>query len=184
MGSLFNWFDVVLTILIMASAVAGLRNDWPSSTRRPSISVGAAQRAYARAFLNRHGMIAGRTVFVNPYRASKFDGWGLKNYVVLAKFLQERGVRVIMHEKGGPDEKLGFGGLNDEQEFAAMRCELRASGVAIAGRTDLRALLALIDACAMTVGEPSGPVWLAAALGCSTVGIAPKLECSLAIGTG
>jgi len=60
-----------------------------------------------------------------------------------------------------------------------MRCELRASGVAIAGRTDLRALLALIDACAMTVGEPSGPVWLAAALGCSTVGIAPKLECSL-----
>ncbi len=146
----------------------------------PRLRLSDEDKNYAEGFFIRNGLVGSRTVFVNPYRASKTDGWGLRKYINLAKAISGCGAKVLMHEKGGPDETLGAGGIQDKEEFSSLRRELKSAGVVSAGNTSLKELIALIDRCDMTAGEPSGPLVIAAALGKPTVTITPNMPYSLA----
>ncbi len=146
----------------------------------PRLRLSDDDKNYAEGFFIRNGLVGSRTIFMNPYRASKVDGWGLRKYINLAKAISGCGAKVLMHEKGGPDERLGTGGIRDKEEFSSLRREWESIGIVSAGNTSMRELIALIDRCDITAGEPSGPIWIAATLGKPTVTITPNTPYSLA----
>ena len=169
---------VCANILEEALQAAQIQRD--VSRRLPALHLAPEDTNRAEEFLASCGLVGSKTVFVNWCRASRQRGWGLSRYISLAAALRSSGAGVLMHEKGGPDEKLGQAGILYKEEFTSLRQELDRAGVVSAGKTSMRELMALIDRCAITVGEPSGPTWIAAALGKPTVTIAPNLSCSLA----
>ena len=148
--------------------------------RLPALRVREEDKEWAERFFAANHLVGRRTLFMNPYRASKHEGWGFKRYIQLAKTLTDCGMSVVMQEDGGPDQKLGAGGIRDMAELKGLWRELGEAGVIVAGTIPTRQMIALVNRCDMTVGEQSGPVWIAAALGKPTVTIASSADASVA----
>jgi ADP-heptose:LPS heptosyltransferase len=140
-------------------------------THWPALRVPAYAQQWADDFFRRNGLVGTKSVFLNPYRNSKQTGWGIQRYIRVARALSERGVIVMMHEKGGPDETLGVAGILDRAEVQRRHGELNEAGLVVVGEVSMGHLVALIDRCDLVLGDPSGPSWVAAAFGKPTVTI-------------
>src|SRR5262249_53364795 len=84
---------------------------------------------------------------------------------------------------GGPDEI--FDKANQQyyrEEYESRRREAEKAGIILTGKISVGQLIAMIGKCDLLLGEPSGPSWVAAALGKPTVTIVPSVACSLASG--
>jgi heptosyltransferase-2 len=87
--------------------------------------------------------------------------WRASHYAVLAQLVsQHHALRCVV--VGGPDPQ--------EQALCATVAK-QAGGVSVAGATDLVTLAALLHEAAAFVGNDSGPMHLAAAVGVPTLGI-------------
>ncbi len=121
----------------------------------PALPVGLS--AEARALFCRP------VVAVHPGVGAVMRQWMPAYFASVADLLIEKnGVNVVL--VGGPDEA----------ELAEQVLESvvnRGSVVSVAGRTSLAELTALLGACALYLGNNSGPKHIAAALGVPTVGI-------------
>lgn len=106
----------------------------------------------------------GRTVVaVHPGVGNEMRRWPPEHFAMLIDLLIERnGVNVVL--VGGPDEAE----LADQ---VMTQIQQRKGVTSCAGKTSLRDLPVLLSACALYIGNNSGPKHIAAALGVPTIGI-------------
>ena len=119
----------------------------------------ADDRSYARsAFAAAGWPDDARPVFVNPAAAKAPRAWSAARFRALVETLARRapGRRFLVH---------------DRSPFEAPSGWLAAHGAVEAGGATLPQLCALLERCAVYVGNDSGPAHLAAALGVPTVTI-------------
>jgi ADP-heptose:LPS heptosyltransferase len=119
----------------------------------------AGQRA--QAFLDRRGIGSGaRIVALLPGAHGQHKQWPAASFRALAeRFLRERGVRVLV-----------LGGPGEEALLDAVACGLGPSAATSADGTILD-LMSLLRRAHLAVGNDTGPLHLAAALGVPAVGL-------------
>ena len=119
-------------------------------------------RAFAKTLLGERGTGPWREVFgLAPGAGLAAKRWPVPRFAEVAKRLRgERNARFVV--VGGPEDRP----LGDQLEM-----ELGAGVVNAAGRTTLRQAAALLERCRLTLGNDSGPMHLAAAVGCPVVEI-------------
>lgn len=125
--------------------------------RVPALALTPADRAYAARLFRGVGWPDGcRPVFVNPAAAKTPRAWSSDRFRVLVERLADSGAgqRVVVHAR--PPFEFA-------PEWAAR------PRVALAGDATLPELAALLERCALYVGNDSGPAHLAAAAGLPTV---------------
>jgi ADP-heptose:LPS heptosyltransferase len=145
------WLDVVAALGI------------PASETPPVYAVPPAARAAADGLLTALPGGSGRLVAlhagVGGYAPLK--QWPAERFVALARrLIAEQGVTILL--VGGPEmAPLGAG----------LARQIGPSTVDLTGRTDLSVLAALLGRCALTIGNDSGVVHLAAAVGCPALAL-------------
>lgn len=127
--------------------------------RLPPLRLTDADRAYAARIVRRMAWPDGcRPVFVNPAAAKPARAWSADRFRSLVEHLATpaaaSGRQVIVHARP-PFEA--------PERWAALH------GVALAGEATLAELAALLERCALYVGNDSGPAHLAAAAGIPTI---------------
>ena len=95
-------------------------------------------------------------LFVNPAAAKKPRSWSAERFRTLVERLSETGLPIVVHDRPPFDAPSGW---------AARQ------GVALVREATLPELAALLERCALHVGNDSGPAHLAAAVGTPTVTI-------------
>ena len=123
----------------------------------PPLTLTQEDRRYARqAFAAAGWPDHARPLFVNPAAAKTPRAWSASRFRALVETLARRepGRRFLVH---------------DRSPFEAPPGWLAAQGAAPAGAATLPQLCALLERCALYVGNDSGPAHLAAALGVPTV---------------
>ena len=108
------------------------------------------ERAFARAFLREEG-VENPLVLLSPGSGWSGKNWGAERFAELARRLEARGACV------------GWTGSAGEAELC------RGPGRQWAGRLGLGELAAVMERAAVWVGNDSGPMHLAGAVGCKTV---------------
>ena len=123
----------------------------------PLLALTTEDRGYARRTFAAAGWPDdARPLFINPAAAKSPRAWSAARFRALVETLGRRdpGRRFLVH---------------DRSPFVAPPGWLAARGVAYAGAATLPQLCALLERCALYVGNDSGPAHLAAALGVPTV---------------
>ena len=124
-----------------------------------AISLQSPERQYAEDLLRRAGIPAGdRPVFVNPAAAKAPRAWSSERFCRLAETIADgvAGARVLVHHHAPFDPPPGWPAH---------------PSIYLVGGATLVQLCAVIERCRLYVGNDSGPLHLAAALGLPTVGI-------------
>jgi lipopolysaccharide heptosyltransferase II len=150
-------------------SVAGLLGANPRADWRPSLPISEAHRAEAARHLqdigNRHAMRPAPLVALHPGagRYSLARIWPTERFAQVARALVDvHGADVIV--VGGPDEvDLG----------AALEAQVERPGRVhvLAGRTSIHVAAALLERCDLFVGNDSGPMHIAAAVGTPVVAV-------------
>ena len=133
------------------------RDPFRVAPSEPPLTLTEEDRRYARqAFAAAGWPDHARPLFVNPAAAKIPRAWSAARYRALVEALARRepGRRFLVH---------------DRSPFEAPPGWLAAQGAAPAGAATLPQLCALLERCALYVGNDSGPAHLAAALGVPTV---------------
>ena len=131
----------------------------PTPSDGEGLVLTAADRAYADRLFQRVGFDAdARPVFVNPAAAKTPRAWASDRFRGLADGLVERhpGTSVLVH---------------DHPPFEAPEGWPERPSVRLVRGASLTELAAVMERCAVYVGNDSGPMHIAAALGLPTVGI-------------
>ncbi len=145
-------------------ATAARRLDIPPLERRMHVQVTAAERAAARGLLHQLRLArAPVRVAIHPGSGAAPDQkrWPLCRFVAVAQTLVEQADARIIVVGGASERVLG----------AQLARDIGGGAVSLAGRLDLRQSLALFEACDLFIGNDSGPLHLATAVGTPVVGI-------------
>src|SRR2546425_456570 len=130
----------------------------PATTVRPALYVSADERGTAQAGMASRGAAAPR-VAVHPGGHYPSQRWSPERFAELITSLTERcGAACVV--VAGPDE----------QDLARRICEATPDALP-AGALSIRSLMGLIASCDLFVGNNSGPLHIAAALGVPTVSV-------------
>jgi len=119
----------------------------------------AADRAYADRLFERAGFgLDDRPIFVNPAAAKKPRAWSSDRFLQLADVVAERHAksRVLVH---------------DHAPFAPPAGWPSSASICLVSGASLVELAGLLGRCSLYVGNDSGPMHIAAALGVPTIGI-------------
>jgi lipopolysaccharide heptosyltransferase II len=130
--------------------------DEPRKVDAPRLCVTDSERALARDFLDSQGVSPrDRVIGIHPGASVPQKRWPLDRFAQLATELVRRpGVRIVVFVEPG-----GYG-----QSLSAI------NGV-VGAKVGLREMIALIDRCSLLVGNDSGPMHIAGALGVPTVAV-------------
>ena len=118
-----------------------------------------SDRSYVDRQLERSGFGPDvRPIFINPAAAKKPRAWASDRFCQLAEAISERhpGVPVFIHDHHPFDRPKGWPS---------------ARSISVVSGVSLVELAALMERCSLYVGNDSGPMHLAAALGVPTIGI-------------
>lgn len=129
----------------------------------PRVVPTTEDRQYAEQLFQERGWTGRPLVLLNtrgPQYGDSMGRWGIERYAALANLLVDRGLTVVVN--GGSDEQV--------EEFAGAR-HLADPRVELLERPNLGQLGAVAHRCSVVVGEPSGPLCLAMAVGTPTVTI-------------
>jgi ADP-heptose:LPS heptosyltransferase len=129
----------------------------------PRVEPTEEDRAYAEELFARRAWTGWPVVLLNtrgPQYGESMGRWGIERYVALANLLVDRGVTVVVN--GGSE--------NQVEEFRGAQ-HLADPRVELLERPDVGQLAAVAQRCSLVVGEPSGPLSLAMAVGSPTVSI-------------
>jgi heptosyltransferase-2 len=137
--------------LVEPDAAAGSLCSWRPGERGAS---GLAE-------LRRHHDLAGNlAVFGVSANYGVTKEWPQERFLEVAHLLERDGFRPVF---------VGSDSARERERAAAMARE--CGGIDLAGRTDLPTFAALLESAALFIGNDSGPMHLAAAVGTPTVGI-------------
>ena len=121
------------------------------------LALTAADRAYAARLFDALGWPGDcRPLFVNPAAAKTPRAWSAERFRALLERLSATGRPLVVH---------------DRPPFAAGPARVEGRGVARVRDATLPELAALLERCALYVGNDSGPAHVAAAVGIPTVTI-------------
>ncbi|MGH2486049.1 MAG: glycosyltransferase family 9 protein [Ktedonobacterales bacterium] len=138
---------------------------WREADLTARLRLPNAARREAKRYLDTHGIVRGkdRLIAIHPGGAM-LDGvkrWPAERYARLADALRERwDARILLF--GGPDEA---------ELVAEVARAMRGPSLQVAGDLSLMASLAVIASCALFIGNDSGLLHSAAALGTPFVGV-------------
>ncbi|HET9494923.1 MAG TPA: glycosyltransferase family 9 protein, partial [Chloroflexia bacterium] len=150
-------------------SVAGLLGADPRAGYRPSLPVTQRHRDDAARLLqdtgNRHAMTPAPLVALHPGagRYSMARIWPVERFAQVARALVDRyGAEIVI--VGGPDEA---------ESAAELEAKVERPGRvhAFAGRTSIHVTAALLERCDLFVGNDSGPMHMAAAVGTPVVAV-------------
>lgn len=135
----------------------------PDDDRALVFPVGEEDRRNAREFLHRHGVSIGGTqplVAIHPGASRRERAWPAQRFAELARRLADNGARLMV--LGAPGDR------------AAASPVLQASGDAVmdaVGIGGIGTMAALVEQCDLFVGNDSGPMHVAAAVGTATLAV-------------
>ena len=130
------------------------------ASRRVRVRVASEDREWARSFLGWRG---GALIAVHPFahREGRFRAWPLEHYAALTTALSSwEGVRILL-----------LGGSADRYILRSLKNARPGRVLDAVGRTSLGQTAALLEAADLFVGNDSGLLHLALALGRPAVGI-------------
>ncbi|MCL4234854.1 MAG: glycosyltransferase family 9 protein [Deltaproteobacteria bacterium] len=126
---------------------------------RVEIAIPAEKRETIDRWFTANGLDNRRLIAINPGASWPNKKLSARTYAAAADALSDDGcVPVVIWGPG-------------EERDAAAVVESARSPVLLAPRTDIRELAALLGRCAMYVGNDSGPMHIAAAMGARTLGV-------------
>jgi heptosyltransferase-2 len=123
-------------------------------------------RSWAETFLRNRGWHTRRVVAVAPGSIQPHKRWHLKNFVQLCEMLVSRFDVYIVVIGTSIDHCLG----------QKLEQAIKGEVVNLAGLTSLSQSAALLERCALVVGNDGGAMHLASAMQCAAVSIVPGLE--------
>ncbi len=124
--------------------------------KRLELWVSPDEQAAAADFLAHHGVHTGeKLVALHPFATNEPRAWHEDDFAEVARALQkEHGARALI-----------FGGKPDQANAERLRAKIDPLALNIAGQTNLRQSIALLSRCVLMIGNDSGIMHLAAALG-------------------
>jgi ADP-heptose:LPS heptosyltransferase len=149
------FFQLVTAMLLLRQPLA--------EVVRPHLQPAEEDRRYAEELFARRSWNARRVVLLNtrgPQYGVFMGRWGIERYVAMANLLVANGVIAVVN--GGSAAQV--------REFRGA-AHLADPRVELLERPDVAQLCAVMERCDIVVGEPSGPLCLAMAVGTPTVTI-------------
>jgi len=135
--------------------------DIPINSRNTFFNVLSADQTWAKSFLAEFGIdLSKPTVAIHPGSPVPLKRWPEKRFAELADILIEKKRQVLF-----------LGVLDENQLLEEIQAQMRHKSVNIAGRTNLRQLGAVLQQCDLFIGNDSGPMHLAAAVGTRVIGL-------------
>ena len=134
----------------------------PTPIKTTTFSVTAEDKKWASNFLINHQIDKERPLIaIHPGSPIPLKRWIPERYAELADWLIARKRAEIL-----------FVGVNDEMPLITeIQRLMRAESVNIAGKTTLTQLASILHTCNVFIGNDSGPMHLAAAVGTQTIGL-------------
>lgn len=110
--------------------------------------------------LGAEGLLGEHLVGLIPFASDAHKCWPGERFAQVAAWLSARGLRCVV-----------IGGAQDAQAAEAIADAAGDGVVSLAGRTNLPQLAALIRRCRLVIGNDTGPLHIAAAVGTPVVGL-------------
>ena len=127
----------------------------------PELWLTQEDRSFVSGLLEEAGLDSSRDLIVILFPGASWSGkiWPPNNYARLADQLVERyGARMVI-----------CGGPRDIPVTSAVAAQMKGDPTVLAGRTTLRQLAALLEVCALYVGNDTGPLHVAVTIGIPTL---------------
>lgn len=129
------------------------------------VSIDHASRTWARMFLSKKGAYNKLTICIHPGARDSViridKRWPMDSFAELSdRLIGERGIQVVF--VGSADEQLLTQSILSHMKYGE-------AAVVTTGRTSVRDMVALIDQCDLFIGNNSGPLHIAVALGKPTI---------------
>jgi len=130
---------------------------------QPEMWLKGSDRVAARRLLAEAGLNPSRELIVALFPAASVGKklWPANHYAELGdRIVQRYGAKILI-----------CGAVSDSTVAADVQSQMRRPALNFAGKTSLRELAALFEACALYIGNDTGPLHMAVILGISTLGI-------------
>jgi len=135
--------------------------DIPITSRKTFFNVLSKEQAWAKSFLSEFGIDASKPIVaIHPGSPVPLKRWPAERYAKLADILIERKTQVLF-----------LGGADEKQLVEEIQAQMRHVSVNIAGLTNLQQLGAVLQNCQLFIGNDSGPMHIAAAVGTRVIGL-------------
>ena len=134
-----------------------------SADFQPKIWLAESDRREAWDLMCEAGLDPKRDLIVALFPGASWDGksWPAGRYAELAdRIIRQYGAKVVIC--GAPTDAIAA---------LEVQSDMKGSAVNLAGKTRLPALAALFEACALYIGNDTGPLHLAVSVGTATLGI-------------
>ena len=135
--------------------------DIPITSRKTFFNVPSENQTWAKDFLSELGIDTSKPIVaIHPGSPIPLKRWPADRFAKLADILIERKMQVL------------FLGVAAEKQFVEdIQAQMRHSSINIAGRTNLQQLGAVLQNCHLFIGNDSGPMHIAAAVGTRVIGL-------------
>ena len=155
-----DWREFPDTVLNQILAAKLLEIPW-GKPRQPRICLGEGDRHLAQRFMAAWSARSQAVVLIDIQWNRIHPSWGSEKYARVANILTACGATVMFN--GGVDAQI--------EEFKRIEEEL-ASGITVIERPTPLELAAVLSHCDLLIGDPSGPTFMARALGVNVVTVA------------
>ncbi len=177
-GSGYRWYSFLFNKRVYEHRKTGVRHESEYNARllqaagcnvettpRPVLKVRQMQLEKAKSVLKDVGIFPGdRWVVLHPGSGGSARDWTPKNFGELARVLMEEGFKVVV--TGGPHE----------DQVAAKVVESSGNkAIALVNRFNLNEFAAFLSCANLFVGNSSGPLHIAAAVGTPVIGFYPDI---------
>jgi predicted lipopolysaccharide heptosyltransferase III len=131
------------------------------TSRKTFFNVPPESQTWSKGFLSELGMGESKPIIaIHPGSPVPLKRWLPERFAKLADILIERKMQVLF-----------IGGPNERQLVGEIQSQMRHKPANIAGRTNLQQLGAVLHNCHLFIGNDSGPMHLAAAVGARVIGL-------------
>ncbi|RMH37844.1 MAG: putative lipopolysaccharide heptosyltransferase III [Nitrospirae bacterium] len=128
--------------------------------QNPQIFFTEAHQHAAERLMQETGLHDHKFVIFHPAARYWFKAWPVERFAQLSDRLYDRGYPVVV-----------VGAAQDEPKARALKTHTTRPIVSLVGRTRLLDLAALLQRCALFIGNDAGPMHVAAAAGCPVVAL-------------
>jgi len=133
----------------------------PITSRKTFFNVPSETQTWARGFFSEIGIDISRPIVaIHPGSPVPLKRWPAERFAKLADILIERKTQVLF-----------LGGIDEKRLVEEIQSQMRHNSVNIAGRTNLQQLGAVLQNCHLFIGNDSGPMHIAAAVGTRVIGL-------------
>lgn len=134
----------------------------PTPLKTPSFRTTFADQRWTDEFLNNANIVKNRPLIaIHPGSPIRLKRWRLERFAAVADWL-------IAHKDA---QILLVGAKSESSVVASVQKQMNREAISVAGKTDLSQLAEILRRCNLFIGNDSGPMHLAAAIGIPTIGL-------------